>query len=471
MSHPDRNMLSSFCIDWVSLVFFGLVSALSTAKSCAPSGLAISQRSAGNHVSVPISVPRAGPPILSRLGHFFVPLAALISLLGSLYKLFTSLGHPRVNFWFSLLLHKHFGCSYARISLKFISILQHASQLIIAELKRVFLQEDTMSQPAKSLSLREEAAATLCPGLQFLLAVPLWLVVMTLATRIPSFVQVGTRSFVSIGGVLNLGLAPSGTSPILDRLRLSLDFSGLDKLPFLRISLASVFPLNFYTGSTTPEPSSIPPSASIVSGKVTYEGTPPKYRPLDMTNEPTCAKTYATPPMPEAVVTGVNNSLQNVVIYVSAGLPDEAAPTQVIAVKQHGCRYIPHVLAMQTNQEMLIVNEDSVTHTIHPMAKANKEWNRSQPPGTPPFAIKYDKPEFIRVKCELHPWMRGIFAVLENSHYAITDDKGSFTFPGLPPGKYTISAWHESFGEQSQEIVVGGGETKSINFVFKAKPY
>jgi hypothetical protein len=40
----------------------------------------------------------------------------------------------------------------------------------------------------------------------------------------------------------------------------------------------------------------------------------------------------------------------------------------------------------------------------------------------------------------------------------------------LPPGKYTITAWHESYGEQSQEVTISGSETKTINFVFKPKP-
>jgi len=41
----------------------------------------------------------------------------------------------------------------------------------------------------------------------------------------------------------------------------------------------------------------------------------------------------------------------------------------------------------------------------------------------------------------------------------------------LSPGKYTVTAWQESYGDQSQEVTISGNETKSVNFVFKAKPY
>jgi plastocyanin len=213
------------------------------------------------------------------------------------------------------------------------------------------------------------------------------------------------------------------------------------------------------------------PSGGTISGKVTYEGTPAKSKPIDMSKEPSCAKQHATPITTETVVTGPNNALENVVVYVSAGAPDEGAPSQAVKFDQKGCQYIPHVLAFQVNQTLEIANDDQTSHNIHPLPKINREWNKSQPPGTPPMTDKYDKPEFIAVKCNIHPWMHGNFAVLKNSHYAVTEGGGSFSLPNLPPGKYTITAWHESYGDQTQEVTIAGSETKSANFVFKAKPY
>jgi hypothetical protein len=213
------------------------------------------------------------------------------------------------------------------------------------------------------------------------------------------------------------------------------------------------------------------PSGGTVSGRVTYEGTPAKPKVIDMSKEPTCAQKHPTPVTTETVVTGPNNSLANVVVYISAGAPDENAPSQAPTFDQKGCQYIPHVLALQVNQEFKIVNDDQTSHNIHPLPKVNREWNKSQPPGSPPIVEKYDKPEFIPVKCNIHPWMHGQFAVLKNSHYGISGEDGSFRLPNLPPGKYTLTAWHESYGEQTQEVTIAGTETKTINFVFKAKPY
>lgn len=212
--------------------------------------------------------------------------------------------------------------------------------------------------------------------------------------------------------------------------------------------------------------------AGTVSGKVNYTGTPAKPKPIDMSKEPSCAKQHATPITTETVVAGANNSLANVVVYISAGAPDEGqVPAQAVTFEQKGCQYVPHVLVMHTNQELKVVNSDQTSHNIHPLAKVNREWNKSQPPGTPPLSEKYEKEEFITVKCNVHPWMRGYFAVLKTSHYDVSKDDGGFKLPDLPPGKYTITAWHEDYGTQTADVTITGKETKDVNFTFKAKAY
>jgi plastocyanin len=213
------------------------------------------------------------------------------------------------------------------------------------------------------------------------------------------------------------------------------------------------------------------PSGGTISGKVTYEGTPAKMKPIDMSKEPSCAKMYGTPPLAQTVETGAGNTLADVVVYVSAGAPDDAAPSSAAVFTQKGCRYIPHTLAFQVNQELKITNEDQTSHNIHPLPKLNREWNKSQPPGSPPITEKYDKAEFIPVKCNIHPWMHGNFAVLKNSHYSVSNESGAFSLANLPPGKYTITAWQESYGEQTQDVTISGTETKTITFTFKAKLY
>ncbi|HEV8123155.1 MAG TPA: carboxypeptidase regulatory-like domain-containing protein [Gemmatimonadales bacterium] len=212
-------------------------------------------------------------------------------------------------------------------------------------------------------------------------------------------------------------------------------------------------------------------SAGSITGTVTFTGTPPKMRPIDMSKEPSCAAQHATPVMNETIVTGPGNTVQNAVVYISAGDQPSAAPAQAVRYDQKGCEYLPHVLAMHVGQPLEIYNNDQTSHNIHPLARVNPEWNKSQPPGSPAIKASYDHAEFIPVKCNIHPWMHGYFVVLATSHGAVTGNDGKFSLAGLPPGKYTVTAWHEKFGTLSQEVEITGSGAATANFVFKALPY
>ena len=213
-------------------------------------------------------------------------------------------------------------------------------------------------------------------------------------------------------------------------------------------------------------------SGATVSGKVTFTGTLAKPETINMSAEPTCQHEHANSPLKnEAVITGPNNTLANVVVYVSAGdskVPN--APAKTLTYDQKGCQYVPHILVMQINQPVKVVNSDQLLHNIHPVPTLNLEWNKAQPKGAPPIEAKFDKEEFIPVNCNVHPWMHGYFVVLKTSHYSVTTTDGAFSLPDLPSGNYTITAWHEKYGKQTQNVTLSGNETKSIDFTFKASP-
>jgi len=213
-----------------------------------------------------------------------------------------------------------------------------------------------------------------------------------------------------------------------------------------------------------------PAPCGTIEGKVTYTGTPPKMKPIDMSKEPTCAKEYNPPLQTQSVVTGTGSALQHVVVYISAGEPPSPIPSVPARFDQKGCMYAPHVLPLQAGQVLQIYSNDPFSHNIHPMPKHNPEWNKAQPAGSMPINTRWDNPEFIEVKCDIHPWMHGYFAVLNTSHFAVTDSNGSFSLKGLAPGKYTVTSWQEQYGTQSQEVIVTGEESKNVNFVYKVMP-
>jgi hypothetical protein len=213
-----------------------------------------------------------------------------------------------------------------------------------------------------------------------------------------------------------------------------------------------------------------------ITGTIKLDGTPPHQKPIDMSKEPSCQQQHAGHPITtETVVTGPNGALQFVVVYISEGLSGAAAnavPSQTPDFNQKGCQYIPHVLALDSNQHFKVVNSDQTSHNIHPMPKPNgpnHEWNKSQPPGSPPFDVAWTGEEVaIPVKCNIHPWMHGYMAVVKGP-YGVSDNNGTFTIDGVPPGNYTLTAWQEIYGTQTQKVAVAAGKPATADFTFKAK--
>jgi len=211
-------------------------------------------------------------------------------------------------------------------------------------------------------------------------------------------------------------------------------------------------------------------TVGTITGKVTLTGVPPKPQVIDMSKEPECVKLNPNKRMTEDTVIGPGNTLKNVVVFISSGAPATSSPSTAHAtMNQQNCHYTTRVLAFQVEEEVKIANSDPLSHNIHPMAVSNREWNRVQLKGSPPLSSSFSKPEFIPVKCNLHPWMRAYFAVMGNSYFAVTGEDGQFTIPDLPPGKYTLTAWHETYGTHNQEITLAAGQQMIIDFVYNAK--
>ena len=213
-----------------------------------------------------------------------------------------------------------------------------------------------------------------------------------------------------------------------------------------------------------------PQGGASVTGSVKFQGTAPKPTRIDMSADPFCAKAHAAnPASTEEVLADEGGGLENVVVYISDGLGTATfpVPDQPAVMEQKGCQYKPHVLAMRAGQKLSVVNSDDTTHNIHPMPNNNREWNISQPHGVPIEQVFAREEIAISVKCNVHPWMRSYIAVIKNPFFALTGKNGSFEVKGLPPGNYTLTAWHEKLGTKMQKITVGAGETKAVNFVFQ----
>jgi plastocyanin len=234
------------------------------------------------------------------------------------------------------------------------------------------------------------------------------------------------------------------------------------------MALAGAFAM-MGASSSTPATSGGGPAS--VKGGVKVEGTLPKPTRINMSSDLACARKHTSAILSEEIVADKSGDLQNVVVYVADGLGDRTfdVPAQPVVLRQTGCVYEPHVLALRANQTLQVINADTCMHNIHPSPANNREWNKAQTPGSTLEATFAREEVGIPLKCNVHPWMRSYLAVFKHPFFAVTGKDGSFDLSNLPPGTYTISAWQEKLGTVSQKVTVGSNETKTLQFVFKAK--
>lgn len=222
-------------------------------------------------------------------------------------------------------------------------------------------------------------------------------------------------------------------------------------------------------------PSGTAPSADVadagsVSGTINYAGADTD-TPIAMNADPVCAGLH-TEPVTTQTIQVQNGKLADVFVYVKTGLEGKTfpTPTEAKTLDQQGCMYQPHVSGIQVNQPLKIKNSDATLHNIHALPTANAEFNQGQPFQNMEFEKKFDKPEvMVHFKCDVHPWMSSYIGVVEHPYYAVSGQDGTFKIENLPPGTYTLEAWHETLGTATQQVTVGANQDAAVTFDFQPK--
>jgi hypothetical protein len=224
--------------------------------------------------------------------------------------------------------------------------------------------------------------------------------------------------------------------------------------------------------SANPDARPVDPStAGSISGSVKLEGAPPRMRTINMSAVPACARMHATPAALGDVLLGDNGALQNVVVYLQGDFTPYSFPpdTAPVTIDQKGCIYVPRVVAITTATPLHIHNSDSATHNTHPITRNNREWNETQAVGGAVAERFFSRPEIpITLKCNLHPWMTAHVAVFSHPYFQVTGPDGSFSLKSVPPGNYTVTAWHERYGTTEQTVTVAPTGEEKVSITYQA---
>jgi uncharacterized membrane protein/plastocyanin len=205
-----------------------------------------------------------------------------------------------------------------------------------------------------------------------------------------------------------------------------------------------------------------------VKGIVSFEGNAPQGKRILLPSA--CAAQYNGPVYSDEIIVN-NGKLQNVFLRITKGLEGKTfsdVPSAPVLLDQKGCIYHPRVVAARVGQEVQIINSDTIFHNVRSISKNNPTFNVPMAKKDQRISKRFNHPEiFMQAKCSVHPWMGANIAVVEHPYFSISNAKGEFTIKDLPEGNYTIEAWHEVYGTQTQEIIVSAQKNEEIKFVFK----
>ena len=208
--------------------------------------------------------------------------------------------------------------------------------------------------------------------------------------------------------------------------------------------------------------------AATLSGVVFFQGTVPPRKRVKMDYSPKCDALYKYPVYLQEVVVGKGGELADVFVYIKSGLAGKKfdVPKEAVVLDQKGCWFIPRVFGIQVNQTFEVLNSDRMIHNVN----ATPEFNVAMVPIRNMITKRFTETRtMLLIKCNVHPWMRAYAGVLEHPFYSVSKEDGRFEIVNLPAGVYTVEAWHEKLGTETQEIIVTEGDKKEIQFTFKGQ--
>jgi Carboxypeptidase regulatory-like domain len=212
-------------------------------------------------------------------------------------------------------------------------------------------------------------------------------------------------------------------------------------------------------------------ATGALAGRAVFEGQPPPPPELIMSADPACVQRAGLAVKSDAVLVDATGGLQNVFVYISSGLDPRATfdvPAEPVVLDQVRCGYVPRVAGIRIGQPLQIVNSDPLLHNAHARPIANRPFNIGQPIQGMRSTQMFTTPEvMVSIGSDIHPWMAAFIGVMAHPFFAATGADGAFAINGIPPGDYTVEAWHERFGTTSRQVRIGAGATTRVTFAFQ----
>ena len=209
-----------------------------------------------------------------------------------------------------------------------------------------------------------------------------------------------------------------------------------------------------------------------VRGLVKIKGEVPRRKIVKLDADPKCQSFHAGVVLSDELVVDAGGNVQWAFVYVKSGPIGHPppAPTTPVLMDQVACTFVPHMVGVRVGQPLRVLSSDDLLHNVHGLTFLNKEFNVGLPTAGMEVVRSFGRPEVMfLIKCDVHPWMRSWVGVMDHPYFAVTNELGSYVIRELPPGKYTVEAWHEKYVPLPLQIEVPSGGDVRLDFLLDAQ--
>lgn len=205
-----------------------------------------------------------------------------------------------------------------------------------------------------------------------------------------------------------------------------------------------------------------------ITGKIIFSGPVPPPQPFHIHHD-SHACGAKSPVMDESLVVDADHGLANAVVMVTDAPTNTNSKPAPRTLEQQNCAFVPHVISATVGSTLRIGNSDPILHNVHAFIEKRTLFNLAMPlPGVRVERV-LDTPGLVSISCDSgHTWMSAYIMVVPNDLHVVTNQNGNFTLSGVPPGKRTISVWHEQLGVLSQVVDVPAGGGAHVTLTFSA---
>ncbi len=144
---------------------------------------------------------------------------------------------------------------------------------------------------------------------------------------------------------------------------------------------------------------------------------------------------------------------------------EQVEPRRAV-LDQRNETFVPGVLAVMTGTIVDFPNSDRIYHNVFSLSRAARfdlgryAVGRSK-------SVRFDRAGIVRVFCDIHSHMSAYILVFNHPFFASADAQGRYRIDNVPPGTYSVVAWHQGTTTAPQIVTVPDGGATEIDFTVR----